>query len=280
MLTGLALVVAVSSQQLPQEFKATHFGAEIRVVIRAADSSMPHAAHAAHAAAAKAFERIAQIESIFVGDSSELRRLEARPRQTVAVSKELFNVLHRALQIAEATEAAFDPTIGVAAQLWREARASRNPPEPADIIAARTTVGWWFVTADSSRGQRNVRLSIPGMRLDLTGVARAYALERAARVLRGFDVTIETDGLSIGGGKVTATSPPLSEYVLIGGSGRMYSPIVDPRTSVALSVPYEATVTARDAITAYALAQALPVLGPDNAPRILARFPKVKASVR
>ena len=57
---------------------------------------------------------------------SELRRLRPGAGKPVAVSGELFAVVAAAVEIARATDGAFDPTVGPLVALWREARRTRR----------------------------------------------------------------------------------------------------------------------------------------------------------
>ena len=79
-------------------------------------------------------------------------------------------MLERAVEIARATDGAFDPTVGPLVLLWREARQTARMPDASAIARAREAVGWQRIEFDKSR--RAVRLSGPDMRLDLGGIAK------------------------------------------------------------------------------------------------------------
>jgi thiamine biosynthesis lipoprotein len=88
------------------------------MVLHAADETR------ARAVARAAFARIATLDAMMSDyrPDSELRRLAERQREWTVVSAELFTVLARAVEIARATDGAFDPTVGPLVALWREAR--------------------------------------------------------------------------------------------------------------------------------------------------------------
>ena len=259
------------------------------------------------AAARAAFDRIAALDRVMSDyrPDSELRRLQAHPRQWVRVSDELFAVMTRAIQIAAASNGAFDPTIGPLVTLWREARRSGQLPQRAQLEMARARVGWRLVALD--RRQPAIRLERAGMQLDLGGIAKGYILQEAMATLRAHGVA---RALLAAGGDIVAgdapperhgwridvpgadaaltaraatltnaalaTSGPASQFVEIDGT--RYSHIVDPRTGLGVTNGVTAHVIAGDGATADALATALTVLGPEDAQEVLARFPGILTS--
>jgi thiamine biosynthesis lipoprotein len=261
------------------------------------------------AAARVAFARIATLDHMMSDYrlDSELRRLETAVDRWSVVSIELFAVLQRAVEIAGASDGAFDPSVGPLVAIWRDARVRRQMPERSALQAAAMRVGWRKIQMDASR--RAVRLAQPGMRLDLGGIAKGYILQEALRaleaqgvtralVLAGGDIVVGDappgrDGWHIeapGADKVfqdragrlanaaLSTSGPTSQFVEI--EGVRYSHVIDPRTGLGLTNQVVARVIADDAATADALSTALSVVGPQGAPALLARFPQVLASIQ
>lgn len=304
----LALCVAFAARvdaqdaQERREFRELHMGVAVRVVVYAAD------AERARAAARAAFDRIAALEDIMSDyrPESEVRRLERRPGSWVRVSEELFHVLARATEIAEATDGAFDVTVGPLVGLWREARRSARLPAIAALDSARALVGWRRVGLDSAG--RRVRLATPGMRLDLGGIAKGYIVQQAVATLRargcaralveaGGDIAVGEAPPGARGWRVEvptgdsvvrrrasaltnaviATSGASAQFVEV--NGRRYSHVVDPRTGVGLTNGLHATVIAADGAVADALATALTVLGVGAEGRAVGRFRGVVASV-
>ncbi len=113
-------------------------------------------------------------------------------------------MLERAVEIARATDGAFDPTVGPLVLLWREARQTARMPDASAIARAREAVGWRRIEFDKSR--RAVRLSRPDMRLDLGGIAKGYILEEALHTLRGAGVRRAL--IEAGGDIVVGDAPP------------------------------------------------------------------------
>jgi thiamine biosynthesis lipoprotein len=139
---------------------------------------------------------------------------------------------------------------------------------------------------------RSALLEKRGMKLDLGGIAKGYAADRALAVLKSHGVTrslVAAGGdIAIGDpppnseGWTVSVPPPDSEtvsawsrlslkncavstsgddeqHVVIGG--RRYSHIVDPRTGMALSNRVRVTVIAPKCVTSDSLATAASVLG-------------------
>ena len=296
---GSAASVEVGREAAPSfEFTQVHMGMPVRLVLHAAGPE------AARLAAGAAFDRIAELDRMMSDyrEDSELRRLDARPQEWIPASEELFAVLARAVEIAEATHGAFNPSVAPLVALWREARKSGRLPERSRLEAARALVGWRHVQLDPSR--RAVRLAKPGMRLDLGGIAKGYILAQGLRTLRargvasalleaGGDIVVGDAPPGRAGWRIDApsasaqfseraarlsnaalaTSGPTAQFVEI--EGVSYSHVIDPRTGLGVTNHVVARVIAEDAATADALATALTVLGSDGATAISKRFPGV-----
>jgi FAD:protein FMN transferase len=281
--------------QRHHEFRELHMGVEVRIVLYASDERM------AKDGARAAFDHIAALEDIMSDyrPESEVRRLEPQTGQWTEVSEPLFSILSRAVMIARATDGAFDPTVAPAVALWRHARRTQRLPDPIATDSARALVGWRQIGLDSVG--RRVRLSRHGMRLDLGGIAKGFIVHRALGVLRGRGQSM---ALIEAGGDIAVAEPPPgttgwtvvigdttlhasnssistsgARYQFLEIGGVRYSHVIDPRTSMAVTTAYEATVIASDGATADALATAITILGPERG-RTIARRLGAKAFVR
>jgi FAD:protein FMN transferase len=290
--------LAEAVPQLPHEFAQVHMGLPVRLRLYSSSEE------AAGTAAAAAFARIAALDQMMSDyrPDSELRRLSS---VWSPVSRELFAVLERAIEIADATGGAFDPTVGPLVALWREARQRHRLPEATAIDAARGLVGWRLVELDSARPA--VRFAREGVSLDLGGIAKGYIIQQALQSMIPFGVTralVEAggdivvgdappgrDGWSIDvtgadaefvarAARLTnaalATSGPTVQFVEI--DGVRYSHVVDPRTGLGLTNQVTARVIAANGATADALATALTV-APHTLPRIRRQFPDAAVSL-
>jgi FAD:protein FMN transferase len=284
------------------EFTQVHMGLPVRIVLHAAGEVEARAA--AHAA----FARIAELDRMMSDyrDDSEVRAVERAAGSWTPVSADLLSVLSRARELAELTGGAFDPTVGPAVALWREARRTGRLPRPSELERARELTGWRGLAIDAAASA--VRLTRPGMRIDLGGIAKGYILQRARDTLAAHGIThalVEAGGDIVVGDAppgragwdvetagtppafaarartlrhaALATSGPSAQFVEI--DGVRYSHVVDPRSGMPLTSGWTAMVVAGDGATADAIATALTALGPEASRDMLARFPEVMASV-
>jgi len=279
------------------EFRKIVMGIEARIVLHTAIES--RARHAATEAFAE-LERLDAIFSDYRADS-ELMRLCARAGgPPVTISEDLFAVLSRAQEIAEASGGAFDVTAGPYVRLWREARSLGRPPSRAEIDAVRALVGWQKLRL--SRGpEPTAQLVLQGMQLDLGGIAKGYAAERA---LKGLMARAHPDSLVQLGGDVFVGSPPpnrewwfmdagcdegelpAQRLTVVQGAvstsgdteqhllheGVRYSHVIDPRSGEAMTNRLCITILSRDGVTADALSSAVRVLGAEQGRELVRRF--------
>lgn len=139
---------------------------------------------AARAAADAAFVEIARIEALTSEwrPDSEIGRVNAAAGRAVPVSGETRALLKRALDLAAASDGAFDPSWAAMRGIWRFGDDDDRPrlPRKDALDAARSRVGWRRVHIEGEA----VRLATPGMALGLGGIAKGYAIDRAAATLR------------------------------------------------------------------------------------------------
>lgn len=274
-------------------YSQIHMGSKARIVLYAADEPQ------ARAAAGAAFARLAELDAVLSDyrQNSEVSRLCAQPAGVwTPVSAELFRVLTRAREIAEASDGAFDHTVGPLSLLWRGARRNQQLPAASDLEHARARVGWRLVRLDA--GPRAVRMEREQMRIDFGAIGKGFGADEAILAMRPHGVSralVDIGGdIAVGdpppgqsawrieiesgygdgprpvvyaANEGVATSGDTEQFVEIGGA--RYSHILDPRTGFGLNTRTAATVIARDAATADALASAACVLGPE---RMLERF--------
>lgn len=103
-------------------------------------------------------------------------------RTPVAVDEETEMLVRSALDMTRMTQGRFDPTVGALRRVWDFK--SNRVPSPEEVAALLP-----LVDADAvSVRDRTVFLRKPGMEIDLGGVGKEYAVDRAARIL-------ETEGI-------------------------------------------------------------------------------------
>ena len=179
----------------------------------------------------------------------------------VAAPSDVRFVTSKALGYAAMSGGAFDPTIGPIVKLWNIGLDGERIPSAAEIAAALPLVDYRAVRVDDGAG--TVFLPRAGMLLDLGAIAKGYAADEVARVLRekrvkaavidlggnvmvmgekpdgspwrvGIQNPFDERGAHIGvaslrGGSTVVTSGVYERY-FIGEDGTRYHHILDPAT--------------------------------------------------
>lgn len=273
-------------------------GVQTRVVLWAEGPAV------AESAARAAFNRIEQLDSAMSDYrvDSELNRLSAKAGgPAMKISRDLFAVLALSCDLARRSSGAFDPTVGPLVRLWRTARRSGRLPEAAALKAARAASGWRMMILDAHA--RTARLARPGMKLDLGGIAKGYACQKAVQAVaqqgvrsclvemggdvalgaappgeRGWRVEIpnapEPQRMQVLSNCAVSTSGDTEQYVEIGG--KRYSHIVDPRTGTGLTSRIAVTVIAPDGGLSDSLSTAVSVLGEAQGRKLCTQFKGVR----
>lgn len=266
---------------------------------RGTGSSAGQALHRLHARVQGTLDGIVAQMSHWEPDS-DLSRYNHALRGWVVLPPDLLDVLDCALEIAQASAGAFDPTLGELAALWgfgpEGARAAL--PSPTELADARARCGWQQLRLDREHGRA---WQPGGLRLDLSAIAKGYAVDRVAETLRraGIDallaevggelrgigrrpdgtpwrVLVETDYETEAGDADDAPDVLALDDRAVATSGdrwhrhahegREYAHTLDPATGAPLAhAPMAATVVATDAMRADAWATALSVVGRERA---------------
>jgi len=135
------------------------------------------------------FERINNLTDRFPKDeentaaSSDVIRInENAGIKPVQVSTDTLNIVQRSLYYAQLSGGSFDITIGPIMDLWGFGKNEQHVPSDDQIKKTLSLVDYRKVIVDPDNG--TVYLQKPGMSLDFGGVAKGYATEEAAKVLR------------------------------------------------------------------------------------------------
>lgn len=291
---GLGLRRARSQAEL-HRVDATAMGSWVQITLPAGQA----------AAAAVALEELARTEERLSAfrPESELGQLNraARHEGSFAVSPALGALIAECAGYHRLTDGAFDPTVGPLVEAWGFRGQPGRPPRWL-LRSAFERVGLQRLHLDGGR----LGFARDGMSLDLGGIAVGHGVDRAVGVLRRAGVRHglinaagdlravgpRPDGspwiigvphpvrpreriaaLELRGGAVT-TSGTYLKFVATRG-GRV-SHIFDPRSGDSPREVVSATVRARSATAADALATAAVVLGADEALAMLERVPGVE----
>lgn len=238
-------------------------------------------------------------------ESSELSRVNREAaRQAVRVCAELFDLLERSITFSELSGGAFDITYASVGHLYDYRRRIR--PTDAQLAAAREAIGYGHLQLDRRAG--TVRFLREGVRIDLGGFAKGYAVENGAAILarrgvRHAAVSAGGDSRMLGDrrgrpwtvgirdprrpGEVAALLPLEDVAVSTSGDYERYFDdgderchhLLDPRTGRSPQAVHSVTVVAPDGLTSEALSKTVFVLGVEPGLRIVESIPDVDAVV-
>ncbi len=232
-------------------------------------------------------------------DDSEVTRFGASAStEWFEVSGETAAVVATAQRIAEDTGGAFDITVAPLVDLWGFGpEGEKSVPSDDDIAAAMETCGWSRLDVGTdSAGQPALRKTVPDLRIDLSAIAKGYAVDAIAEVLEAMghsSYMVEIGGeVRVAGEKAPGTpwrigiqlpdaaravveSIVALEHGALATSGdyrnffragaRRYSHTIDPRTGRPVEHSLASvSVIAPTCEEADALATALMVLGPEE----------------
>jgi len=131
------------------------------------------------------FTRLREIENLMSVNipSSDVSRINAAAGiEPVQVHEDVFKVIERALYFAELSGGAFDPSIGPIVSLWGITGDNPRVPSQAEIEELLPLVNRQNVELDFSL--KSVFLKNKRMSLDLGGIAKGYAADEAAAIIK------------------------------------------------------------------------------------------------
>ena len=129
--------------------------------------------------------RIDNLMSSYKADS-ELSAVNAgAAKDPVIVSTELMALIERALEYSDLTAGAFDITYASAGQYYDYR--NNQKPDDAQLEAALQAVDYHHVKLDKSAS--TIQFMHPGVRVDLSGIAKGYAVDRCIYLLQQAGVT-------------------------------------------------------------------------------------------
>ena len=282
--TALAALLTASCDQSPLVERRTVVAMGTAVELTAVGAERVELTAALDAAVAE----IRAVEDwASLGDpASELSRLNAAGGGA-SLSPELAATLELAFEVAADSDGAFDPTVRPLLAAYGYTDGEWRVPEVEELAAARELVDYRRVVFENG-----ALVLPPGFILDLGGIAKGYAVDRALAVLESAGLAgglvnaggdIACFGCSPGGGpwRIGIQHPRAPEelYAVVeldGGAvatsgdyeryfeqdGRRYPHLLDPRTGEPARRAVSATVTAPSCAEADAYATAVLVLGP------------------
>jgi len=249
-------------------------------------------------------DRIESLMSTYIEDSliSEVNR-EAAERP-VEAGPELYGLVERALDISVLTRGAFDITYDSVGRHY-DFRAGQRPDE-STIAEELPRIDYRLVQLGKKR--KTIRFLEPGVRINLGGIAKGYAVERGVEVLK--DHGVRHAIVSAGGdsrllgdrrgqpwvvgirdprrdGEVLLRIPLANEAISTSGDyerffiedGTRYHHIIVPSTGRPAGEVRSATIVGPDAVLTDALSTSVFVLGVDSGMRLIATLPDYEGIV-
>jgi thiamine biosynthesis lipoprotein len=236
---------------------------------------------------------------------SQLSQINARAALApVAVDSELASLIERAGKLSALTGGAFDITYASVGYLY-DYRAHQKPTDE-QIEAGLGAVNWRHVVVDPR--DSTVRFTRSGVRIDLGGIAKGYAVDRAIAILesrgvRHASVTAGGDSRIIGdrfgrpwiigirhpddADKVIARIPMIDAAISTSGDyeryfdedGKRFHHIIDPHTGKSAGELRSVTIIGPDATTTDGLSTSVFVMGPERGIELIERLGDVDAVV-
>lgn len=249
-------------------------------------------------------QRIDRLMSTYIDDSLVSRINRDAAEQPVAAGDELYELIVRSLDISVLTRGAFDITYDSVGRHYdfRE----RERPDAETIRTSLPTVDYRLVELDE--GDRSIRFLRPGMRINLGGIAKGYAVERGASILRERGVrhaavTAGGDSRLVGDrrgdpwvvgvrdprkeGEIVVRIPLENEAISTSGDyeryfdedGQRWHHIIQPATGEPANGVHSVTIVGPDAVMTDAMSTSVFVMGVDEGLRLIATLPDYEGIV-
>jgi thiamine biosynthesis lipoprotein len=251
-----------------------------------------------------AMQEVARLEALLSEwqPDSEISRVNANAgREPVVVGEELLRCVEVGQEIARWSDGAFDISWAALHGVWDFSATSTHVPPSAAEIKKRLPL-WNFHNVVLDRDKHTVFLRKKGMAIGLGGIAKGYALDRAADMLHaaGFN-----DFLLFGGGQVrvggqhgdrpwrVGIQHPRNDsyfaFVEVSGDysvstsgdyehwyeheGKRYHHILNPKTGFPSEQSASVTVVSPSALWADAVDTALFIVGPEKSLKLITSAP-------
>jgi thiamine biosynthesis lipoprotein len=267
--------------------------------------------HLAYASFTTATVDATRLHALFDAATAEIRRLEtlmttwdpasevsrinaAAGKEAVSVGPETFDVIREAVHASEMSGGCFDITFETLHGLWKfDQDLDPHPPSAADVKARLRYVGYKHVKLDAAA--RTVMLDEAHVRIGLGGIAKGYAVDKAARVLEDAGIPsfyvqaggdlytrgVKPDGQPWQAGIRDPRGPEGDYFALMSVSdhafstagdyersyvvdGKRYHHIIDPRTGYPATASRSVTIWAPTALLADEIDDAVFILGPEK----------------
>lgn len=130
----------------------------------------------------------------------------------VNVSKETLNIIKEAKKYSELSDGVFDITSAPLIELWGIFTARQRVPLDEEISKAKTLINYKDISIDET--SLSVKLRTEGQKIDLGGIAKGFAADRAAQIYKSKGV--KSAFINIGGNVIVLGSKPEGDKWNIG----------------------------------------------------------------
>ena len=252
------------------------------------------------------FTEIKRIENLLskYNPDSEIAKLNEFGQ--LKVSQDTFYILQKAKEFWQASNGAFDITVGPLVDLWGFTDKKYSLPKPEKIQKTLERIGFEKIILQA--GDNVVKFKIRGMKIDLGAIAKGYAVDCAVKKLRERGIKsclinaggqVSCLGDKFGGPWVVGINHPRRTGIVesiqlkdqaVATSGdyeqyfiqkkKRYSHIFNPKTGYpADSGVISVTVIAPDGLTADALTTSIFVLGKEKGLALASKFRNITVKI-
>ncbi len=259
----------------------------------------------------KAFDEFDRLDALMSTwkDGSDITRLnDAAGKAPVAVSREVREVLHASHEVSEWTDGKFDVTFAALSGLWKfDHDIDGQVPDRSQIAPRLPLIDYRALQIDDRAG--TAWLMRAGMKVNLGGIGKGYAVDRAVTILRDAglsDFMVQSGGdLYVAGRRgdrpwrvgiqdprgapdtlfaaidltdaAFSTSGDYERFFI--RDGHRYHHILDPDTGEPATNSRSVTIMARTAIIADGLSKGVFILGGEQGLALIERVPDVEGVI-
>lgn len=281
----------------------TLMGTEMEITVVSADEKK---AYTAIEAAFAEIRRIEELMSTYIPESQLSKINSAAGKKAVKVDEELIRLIKRATEYSEMTEGGFNIAVGPLIKLWKVTEGG-NIPSNDEIRKAKELINYKDIAVDEKKS--TVYLRKKGMRIDLGGIAKGYASDRAEIVLKNNGIVsgivavagdINAFGKKVDGNmwrigiqhprkkdaflgiieledEAVSTSGDYERFFI--KDGKRYHHIIDPKTGEPAGKCQSVAIVAKEATATDALSTGIFVMGPEKGMELIERLPDVEGII-
>lgn len=145
-----------------------------------------------------------QLLSTNLSESDVYKINQAAGKEAVKVHPQTFEVIQKALDVAEQSQGLFDISIGALTNLWQIGSDQARVPSDQEIQAAIKKIDYHKIKLDTEA--QTVKLEEAGMALELGGISKGYIGSGVEEILKDYGIT--TAIINLGGNVIVMGENP------------------------------------------------------------------------